>query len=175
MVQIAADGGKVLFVGTKKQAQEVIQSEAERCGMWYVNQRWLGGTLTNFQTIRSRIDHMLDLQQKKAQGYYRQLPKKEAVKLDEKLVKLEKYFLGIKDMTSHPAAIFVIDIGLGGQQLWAGLGALQVSRPSSGSLVARMEQYYNGATVCQEPCRPAPPSALARAATAHPLFGRFAG
>ena len=111
MVQIAADGGKVLFVGTKKQAQEVIQSEAERCGMWYVNQRWLGGTLTNFQTIRSRIDYMLELQQKKAQGYYRLLPKKEAVKLDESLVKLEKYFLGIKDMNAHPAAIFVIDIG----------------------------------------------------------------
>ena len=111
MVQIAADGGKVLFVGTKKQAQEVVKSEAERCGMWYVNQRWLGGTLTNFQTIRSRIDYMLQLQEKKAQGYYRQLPKKEAGKLDESLLKLEKYFLGIKDMTAHPAAIFVIDIG----------------------------------------------------------------
>jgi small subunit ribosomal protein S2 len=111
MVQIAADGGKVLFVGTKKQAQEVVQGEADRCGMWYVNQRWLGGTLTNFQTIRSRINYMLELQQKKEQGYYRQLPKKEAVKLDETLVKLEKYFLGIKDMTAPPAAIFVIDIG----------------------------------------------------------------
>jgi small subunit ribosomal protein S2 len=111
MVQVAADGGKVLFVGTKKQAQEVMQSEAERCGMWYVNQRWLGGTLTNFQTIRTRINYMIDLQQKKEQGYFRLLPKKEGVKLGETLVKLEKYFLGIKEMTAPPAAMFVIDIG----------------------------------------------------------------
>ena len=111
MVQIAADGGKVLFVGTKKQAQEVVQSEAERCGMWYVNQRWLGGTLTNFQTIRTRINYMIELQQKKEQGYFRLLPKKEGVKLGETLAKLEKYFLGLKDMTAPPAAIFIIDIG----------------------------------------------------------------
>jgi small subunit ribosomal protein S2 len=89
MVQVAAEGGKVLFVGTKKQAQEVVQSEAERCGMWYVNQRWLGGTLTNFQTIRSRINYMIE---------------------EETLAKLEKYFLGIKNMTAVPRAIFVIDI-----------------------------------------------------------------
>jgi small subunit ribosomal protein S2 len=111
MTQVAADGGKVLFVGTKKQAQEVIQSEAQRCGMWYVNQRWLGGTLTNFQTIRSRINYMLDLQQKKEQGYFRLLPKKEGVKLDESLQKLEKYFMGIRNMNQMPKAMFVIDIG----------------------------------------------------------------
>ena len=111
MVQIAADGGKVLFVGTKKQAQEVVQSEADRCGMWYVNQRWLGGTLTNFQTIRTRINYMIELQQKQEQGYFRLLPKKEGVKLGETLAKLEKYFLGIKNMTAPPAAMFVIDIG----------------------------------------------------------------
>ena len=111
MVQIAADGGNVLFVGTKKQAQEVVRSEAERCGMWYVNQRWLGGTLTNFQTIRTRINYMIELQQKQEQGYFRLLPKKEGVKLGETLAKLEKYFLGIKNMTAPPAAIFVIDIG----------------------------------------------------------------
>ena len=110
MMQVAADGGKILFVGTKKQAQEVIQSEADRCGMWYVNQRWLGGTLTNFQTIRTRIDYMIDLQQKKEQGYFRLLPKKEGVKLDETLAKLEKYFLGMKDMTALPSAMFVVDI-----------------------------------------------------------------
>jgi small subunit ribosomal protein S2 len=110
MVQVAAEGGKVLFVGTKKQAQEVVQSEAERCGMWYINQRWLGGTLTNFQTIRSRINYMIELQQKREQGYFRLLPKKEAVKLEETLGKLEKYFLGIKNMTALPQAIFVIDI-----------------------------------------------------------------
>lgn len=111
MTQVAASGGKVLFVGTKRQAQEVMQSEAERCGMWYVNQRWLGGTLTNFQTIRSRINYMLDLQQKRDQGYFRVLPKKEAVKLRDTLNRLEKYFLGMRDMTELPAAMFVIDIG----------------------------------------------------------------
>jgi small subunit ribosomal protein S2 len=110
MVQVAAEGGNVLFVGTKKQAQEVVQSEADRCGMWYVNQRWLGGTLTNFQTIRSRIDYMIELQQKRDQGYFRLLPKREGVKLEETLAKLEKYFLGIKDMTAPPQAMFVIDI-----------------------------------------------------------------
>ena len=78
MVQIAAEGGNILFVGTKKQAQEVMLSEAERCGMWYVNQRWLGGTLTNFQTIRTRINYMLELQQKREDGYFRLLPKKKA-------------------------------------------------------------------------------------------------
>jgi small subunit ribosomal protein S2 len=111
MVQVAADGGKVLFVGTKRQAQEVIQSEADRCGMWYVNQRWLGGTLTNFQTIRSRINHMLELQQKRDQGYFRVLPKKEAIKLRDTLARLEKYFTGMRDMSELPRAMFVIDIG----------------------------------------------------------------
>ncbi|MDE2939335.1 MAG: 30S ribosomal protein S2 [Chloroflexota bacterium] len=110
MVQVAAEGGNVLFVGTKKQAQEVMQSEAERCGMWYINQRWLGGTLTNFQTIRSRINYMIELQQKREQGYFRLLPKKEGLKLEETLAKLEKYFLGIRNMTALPQAMFIIDI-----------------------------------------------------------------
>ena len=111
MAQVAASGGKVLFVGTKRQAQEVVQSEAERCGMWYVNQRWLGGTLTNFQTISSRINYMIELQQKRDQGYFRVLPKKEAVKLRDTLNRLEKYLLGIREMKQLPAALFVIDIG----------------------------------------------------------------
>ena len=111
MVDLVAQGGKVLFVGTKRQAQEVIQSEAERCGMLYVNQRWLGGTLTNFQTIRTRISYMLELQQKRDQGYFRLLPKKEGVKLRDTLNRLEKYFTGVRDMTEVPTAIFVIDIG----------------------------------------------------------------
>ena len=111
MTQLAADGGKVLFVGTKRQAQEVVQNEAERCGMWYVNQRWLGGTLTNFQTIRSRINYMIELQQKRDQGYFRVLPKKEAVKLRDTLNRLEKYFIGMREMAELPAALFVIDIG----------------------------------------------------------------
>ena len=111
MVELVANGGKVLFVGTKRQAQEVIQSEADRCGMWYVNQRWLGGTLTNFQTIRTRISYMLELQQKRDQGYFRLLPKKEGVKMRDTLNRLEKYFTGMRDMTTTPQAIFVIDIG----------------------------------------------------------------
>ncbi|PKB83786.1 MAG: 30S ribosomal protein S2 [SAR202 cluster bacterium Io17-Chloro-G9] len=111
MTQLVADGGKVLFVGTKRQAQEVMQSEADRCGMWYVNQRWLGGTLTNFQTIKTRISYMLDLQQKRDQGYFRVLPKKEAVKLRDTLNRLEKYFTGLRDMNELPKALFVIDIG----------------------------------------------------------------
>ena len=111
MVELVANGGKVLFVGTKRQAQEVIQSEADRCGMWYVNQRWLGGTLTNFQTIRTRINYMLELQQKRDQGYFRLLPKKEGVKMRDTLNRLEKYFTGMRDMTTLPQAIFVIDIG----------------------------------------------------------------
>jgi small subunit ribosomal protein S2 len=110
MMQVAAEGGNILFVGTKKQAQEVMQSEAERCGMWYVNQRWLGGTLTNFQTIRARINYMTELQQKRESGYFRVLQKKEGVKMEESLVKLEKYFLGIKNMTAVPQAMFIIDI-----------------------------------------------------------------
>ena len=111
MVELVANGGKVLFVGTKRQAQEVIQSEADRCGMWYVNQRWLGGTLTNFQTIRTRINYMLELQQKRDQGYFRLLPKKEGVKMRDTLNRLEKYFTGMRDMTTLPQAIFAIDIG----------------------------------------------------------------
>jgi len=111
MQQLAVAGGKVLFVGTKKQAQEVMQSEADRCGMYYVNQRWLGGTLTNFQTIRTRIAYMKELQQKRDQGYFRLLPKKEATKLQDSLRRLEKYFTGIRDMNQLPAAMFIIDIG----------------------------------------------------------------
>lgn len=110
MVKVAAQGGNVLFVGTKKQAQDVMQSEAERCGMWYINQRWLGGTLTNFQTIRSRINYMMELQQQRDSGYFRRLPKKEGLKLSETLAKLEKYFLGIRNMTALPQAMFIIDI-----------------------------------------------------------------
>jgi small subunit ribosomal protein S2 len=79
--------------------------------MWYVNQRWLGGTLTNFQTIRTRINYMLELQQKRDQGYFRLLPKKEGVKMRDTLNRLEKYFTGMRDMTTLPQAIFVIDIG----------------------------------------------------------------
>jgi small subunit ribosomal protein S2 len=111
MVELAAGGGKVLFVGTKKQAQDVISSEAERAGQWYVNQRWLGGTLTNFQTIKGRIDHMKRLQEQRDTGYLARLPKKEVVRLTHTLDKLEKYFTGLRNMDRLPSALFVIDIG----------------------------------------------------------------
>ena len=111
MVELAASGGKVLFVGTKKQAQDVIASEAERTGQWYVNQRWLGGTLTNFQTIKGRIDHMKRLQEQRDTGYLARLPKKETVRLTHTLDKLEKYFTGLRNMDRLPSALFVIDIG----------------------------------------------------------------
>ena len=110
VTQIVAEGGDVLFVGTKKQAQEAISSEAARCGMPYVNQRWLGGTLTNFQTIRGRVDHMIQLDDRREKGHFQSLTKKEGLKLEEELARLEKYFLGIRDMRKIPAALFVVDI-----------------------------------------------------------------
>lgn len=111
MVELSANGGKVLFVGTKKQAQDVIASEAERTDQWYVNQRWLGGTLTNFQTIKGRIEHMKRLQEQRDTGYLARLPKKETVRLTHTLDKLEKYFTGLRNMDRLPSALFVIDIG----------------------------------------------------------------
>ena len=110
IARIVANGGDILFVGTKKQAQEGLASEATRCGMPYVNQRWLGGTLTNFQTIRSRVDYMIELEERKEKGYFQGLTKKEALKLDEELARLQKYFAGIRDMKKLPTALFVIDI-----------------------------------------------------------------
>lgn len=110
VTQIVANGGNILFVGTKKQAQDAIQTEAKRCGMPYVNQRWLGGTLTNFQTIRSRIDYMISLEEKKERGQLNALTKREILKLDEEMARLEKYFGGMRDMKTLPGALFVIDI-----------------------------------------------------------------
>ena len=110
VTQMVANGGRILFVGTKKQAQSTIEAEAARCGMMYVNQRWLGGTLTNFATIRSRINHMLDLMEKREGGYFQQLSKKEALKQEEELARLQKYLRGLKDMDTIPEALFVIDL-----------------------------------------------------------------
>ena len=110
VTQMVAEGRDVLFVGTKKQAQESVQSEARRCGMPYVNQRWLGGTLTNFQTIRSRVNYMMELESRKERGYLRGITKRESLKLDEELSRLQKYFGGIRDMNSLPGAMFVIDL-----------------------------------------------------------------
>ena len=106
---VAAEGGKVLFVGTKKQAQEAMKSEAERCGMYYVNNRWLGGMLTNFKTIRSRIDRMIELETMESDGTFDVLPKKEVLNLKAELDKLQKNLDGIRDMHEIPDMIFVVD------------------------------------------------------------------
>ena len=106
---VAADGGEILFVGTKKQAQESIRDEATRCGMHYVNARWLGGMLTNFRTIRKRIDRMDQLKAMQEDGTFEMLPKKEVVKLQLVMEKLDKYLGGVKNMQKLPAAIFIVD------------------------------------------------------------------
>ncbi|GEL06685.1 30S ribosomal protein S2 [Salisediminibacterium halotolerans] len=106
---LAADGGNVLFVGTKKQAQDSVQEEAERCGMYYINQRWLGGTLTNFETIRKRIQRLKDLETMAEDGTFDVLPKKEVVLLNKEKDRLEKFLGGIKDMDRVPDAMFIID------------------------------------------------------------------
>lgn len=106
---ISAEGGYILFVGTKKQAQESIQEEAQRCGMYYVNQRWLGGMLTNFKTIRKRIDRLHELEKMEEEGLFEVLPKKEVLNLRHEKERLEKNLGGIKDMTELPQAIFIVD------------------------------------------------------------------
>lgn len=107
---MVAQGKNVLFVGTKKQACDAIKEEAERCGMFYVNTRWLGGTLTNFKTIRSRIERMNKLNQMEKSGEFDLFPKKEVLKMRAERDKLEKNLLGIKDMTSLPGMLFVVDL-----------------------------------------------------------------
>ena len=106
---IVANGGTILFVGTKKQAQDAIKTEAERCGMFYVNERWLGGMLTNFDTIKSRVRRLKDIEAMKEDGTFEKLPKKEVALLQKELSKLEKNLGGIKDMRRTPDAIFVVD------------------------------------------------------------------
>jgi len=106
---IVAKGGKVLFVGTKKQAQDAIRTEATRCGMYYVNERWLGGMLTNFRTIQSRIRRMKDIEAMAQDGTFELLPKKEVLNLKKEHEKLEKNLGGIRDMQKLPDAIFVVD------------------------------------------------------------------
>lgn len=109
MRQVGQDGGKVLFVGTKKQAQEAIKEEAERSGNYYINQRWLGGTLTNFGTIQKRVQRMKDIERMEEDGTFSVLPKKEVIQLKKEWDRLEKFLGGIKDMKTLPDAIFVID------------------------------------------------------------------
>ena len=106
---VAANGGTVLFVGTKKQAQDAIAAEATRCGMFYVNERWLGGMLTNFKTIQSRIKRLKDIEKMAEDGTFEVLPKKEVIALHKELDKLEKNLGGIKDMKRLPDVIFIVD------------------------------------------------------------------
>ena len=109
MKEIAETGKPVLFVGTKKQAQEAIKEEAERCGMFYVNERWLGGMLTNHKTIQTRIKKLRDLEKMEEEGVFNVLPKKEVIQLRAEKEKLEKYLNGIKDMPELPGAMFIVD------------------------------------------------------------------
>lgn len=106
---LAADGKKILFVGTKKQAQEAIAKEAERCEMFYVNQRWLGGMMTNYKTIKKRIDRLFELEKMSEDGTFDVLPKKEVTQLRNEMERLEKFLGGIKGINGVPDAIFVID------------------------------------------------------------------
>ena len=109
MREVAASGKPVLFVGTKKQAQAAIYDEAKRCDMYYVNQRWLGGMLTNYKTISGRIKRLNDIKEMEADGTFEKLSKKEVIKLRLELEKLEKFLGGIKDMKGMPGAIFIVD------------------------------------------------------------------
>ncbi|SMP15142.1 SSU ribosomal protein S2P [Desulfurobacterium pacificum] len=110
IADLVANGGTVLFVCTKKQGQDIVEEEAKRCGMFYVNKRWLGGTLTNFQTIRKSIFKLKMLKKMEEEGIFERLPKKEAMKLRRKKEKLEKYIGGIENMNRIPDALFIVDI-----------------------------------------------------------------
>jgi small subunit ribosomal protein S2 len=107
--EVVGEGKSVLFVGTKKQAQDSVREEAERCGMFYVNVRWLGGMLTNFQTIRQRVERLRELEKMEESGHMELLPKKEVIKLKGEKEKLERFLKGIKDMDELPGALFIVD------------------------------------------------------------------
>jgi small subunit ribosomal protein S2 len=107
--QVVAEGGNILFVGTKKQAQESVVEEAQRCGMYYVDQRWLGGMLTNFATIQARIDHLVRLEDQHSRGEFGNLSKKEILKISEEIAALNRQMGGFKEMTSLPSVLFIID------------------------------------------------------------------
>jgi len=109
MRQVGANGGKVLFVGTKKQAQDAIKEEAERSGNFYINQRWLGGTLTNFDTIKKRVARMKEIEKMEEEGIFDVLPKKEVMKLKKEHERLVKFLGGIRDMNELPDVLFVVD------------------------------------------------------------------
>ncbi|EKN63911.1 30S ribosomal protein S2 [Schinkia azotoformans] len=109
MKEVAANGGTILFVGTKKQAQDSVKEEAERSGQYFVNQRWLGGTLTNFETIQKRIARLKEIETMREDGTFDVLPKKEVVNLNKELERLEKFLGGIKEMKQIPDCLFIID------------------------------------------------------------------
>ncbi|EGL14659.1 30S ribosomal protein S2 [Paenibacillus chitinolyticus] len=106
---VSAENGTIMFVGTKKQAQDSVKEEAERCGMFYINQRWLGGTLTNFQTIQKRINRLKELEKMEQDGTFELLPKKEVIILNKEKDRLDKFLGGIKGMKGLPSALFIID------------------------------------------------------------------
>ncbi len=108
---VAAEGKQVVFVGTKRQAHETISTEAQRCGAFYVSTRWLGGTLTNFKTIQTRMDYLVKLEERRAAGEFERRPKKEAQRLEDSIKRLNRYLGGIKEMVEMPGALFVVDIG----------------------------------------------------------------
>jgi small subunit ribosomal protein S2 len=109
VAETVSKGGTILFVGTKKQAQETIQTEAARAGMPYVNSRWLGGTLTNFQTIQGRIDHLVRLEDAMARGEFARMTKRDVLDIEEEIERLNRHFGGIKEMTRLPAALYIVD------------------------------------------------------------------
>lgn len=106
---LVSNGQTILFVGTKKQAQEIVEQEAKRCGMFYVNQRWLGGMLTNFATIQARIDYLVRMEDKKNKGELDYLTKKERMKIEKEIARLNRLFGGFKEMTQPPGALFIVD------------------------------------------------------------------
>jgi small subunit ribosomal protein S2 len=107
--ELVSNGQSVLLVGTKKQAQEIIEEEAKRCGMYYVNQRWLGGMLTNFATIQARIDYLVRLEDRRDKGELDHLSKKEKMKVEKEIARLNKLLGGFKEMTTIPGALFIVD------------------------------------------------------------------
>ena len=111
LTQISSEGKKILLVGTKKQAQDTIKLESERSNSLYVNNRWLGGTLTNFKTIQSRIDHLVGLERRRDEGEFNQLSKRESLRYDEEIERLNRNLSGIKEMTEMPGALLIVDIG----------------------------------------------------------------
>jgi len=109
VTDLSSNGGDILFVGTKKQAQEAIEQESKRCGMPYVNQRWIGGMLTNFNVIQSRVDYLVHLEDQRTRGFFHRLPKKEVLKLERVIQRLNHQMGSFKEMTKFPSAVFIID------------------------------------------------------------------